>query len=122
MIIEYRTRCFQQVVHKAGKFIGKKISDTVTKSNDEKRWVKYWEKGTCWRNNYSTRKKRWNIKQIEKSITKMEHYKISKLLNNSTLSKFATKKWVKVHDFPSGQYSVNKNIRFKGSMWRLDWL
>ena len=29
---------------------------------------------------------------------KMEHYKISKLLNNQTLSKFVTKKLVKVND------------------------
>ena len=28
----------------------------------------------------------------------MEHYKISKLLNDSTLSKFVTKKWVEVND------------------------
>ena len=41
--------------------------------------------------NYSIRKKKSNIKQIEKSIIKMEHYKISKLLNNSTVSKFVTK-------------------------------
>ena len=35
--------------------------------------------------------KRRNIKQIEKSIIKMEHYKISQL-NNSTVSKFGTNK------------------------------
>ena len=33
----------------------------------------------------------------------MEHYKISKLLNNSTVSKFVTKKFVTVNDFSSGQ-------------------
>ena len=38
--------------------------------------------------NYSTRKKRGNILQIEKISIKKEHYKISKLLNDSTLSKF----------------------------------
>ena len=43
----------------------------------------------------------------------MEHYKISKLLNASTLSKFVTKKWVEVNDLSSGQCYVNKNIRFK---------
>ena len=32
------------------------------------------------------------MKQIEKSIIKMEHYKISKLLNNSFVTKFVTKK------------------------------
>ena len=48
----------------------------------------------------------------------MEHYKISKLLNDSTVSKFVTKKWIKVNDLSSGQYSVNKNIRFKTSMLR----
>ena len=50
----------------------------------------------------------------------MEHYKISKLLNDSTVSKFVTKKWVEVNDLASGQYSVNKNIRFKTSVLRLD--
>ena len=33
----------------------------------------------------------------------MEHYKISNLLNNSTVSKFMTKKWIKVNDLSSGQ-------------------
>ena len=50
----------------------------------------------------------------------MEHYKISKLLNDSTVSKFVTKNWVKVNDLSSGQYSVQKNIRFKTSMLRSD--
>ena len=45
----------------------------------------------------------------------MEH-KISKLLNDSTVSKFVTIKWIEVNDLSSGQYSVNKNIRFKTSM------
>ena len=38
------------------------------------------------------RKKRKNIKQIKTSIIKMEHYKISKLLNNYSVSKFVTQK------------------------------
>ena len=46
----------------------------------------------------------------------MEHYKISKLLNDSTVSKFVSKKWV--NDFSSGQHSINKNIRFKTLMLR----
>ena len=50
----------------------------------------------------------------------MEHYKISKLLNDSAVSKFATKKWVEVSDSSSNQYSVNKNIRFRASMLRSD--
>ena len=28
----------------------------------------------------------------------MKHYKISKLLNNSTVSKFVSRKWVEVND------------------------
>ena len=36
-------------------------------------------------------KNRKNIKQIDKSIITMEQYKISKLLNDSTLSKLVTK-------------------------------
>ena len=43
----------------------------------------------------------------------MEQYKISKLLNSSSVSKFVTEKWVEVNDLSSSQYSINKNIRFK---------
>ena len=50
----------------------------------------------------------------------MEHHKISKLLNDSIVSKFVTKKWVEVNDLLSAQYSVNKSIRFKTSMLRSD--
>ena len=81
----------KKVVHKAGEFIGNKIADAVTKSNDDN----IEKKRTCWRNNYSTWKKRGNIKEIEKSIIKTEHYKISKLLNYSTLSKLVTKNGLK---------------------------
>ena len=35
----------------------------------------------------------------------MEHYKISKLLNDSTVSKFVTEKWIRVNDLSSGQNS-----------------
>ena len=45
---------------------------------------------------------------------------IIKLSNDSTVSKFVTKKWVKVNNLSSGQYSVNKNIRFKTSVPRSD--
>ena len=69
---------------------------------------------------YSTRKKRQNIKQTGKSIIKMEHYKISELLNNSALSKFVTKKQIEVNDLSSGQYSASKNTRFKTSTLRSD--
>ena len=31
----------------------------------------------------------------------MKHYKITKLLNNSTVSKFVTKKWVEENDLSS---------------------
>ena len=51
---------------------------------------------------------------------KMEHYKISKLLNDSIASKFVRKKWVEVNDLLNGQYSVKKNIMFKTSMLRSD--
>ena len=59
---------------------------------------------------------RWNIIKIKKIIQKMKHDKISKLLKDS--SKLVIKKWIKVNDLSSGQYSVNKNIRFKTLMLR----
>ena len=50
----------------------------------------------------------------------MEHYKISKLSNNLTVSKFLTKEWTEINDLSSSEYSPNKNIRFKNSMLRPD--
>ena len=47
--------------------------------------------------------KKRNIKIIKISIIKMEHYRISKLLNDSIASKFVTKKWIEVSDLSSGQ-------------------
>ena len=46
------------------------------------------------------------------SFIKMEHYKISKLLNDWTI-KICNKKWVAVNNLSSGKYSVNKNISLK---------
>ena len=51
----------------------------------------------------------------------MEHHKISKLLNNSTVSKFVTRKWIEVNDLSNGQYSVNRNIRSKTPMLKSGW-
>ena len=48
----------------------------------------------------------------------MEHYKIFKLLNDSTISKFERKKEIEVNDLPGGQYSAKKNIMFKTPMLR----
>ena len=36
------------------------------------------------------------------------------------MSKFVTRKWIEINDFSGGQYSVNKNMRFKAPMLRLD--
>ena len=56
----------------------------------------------------------------------MEHYKILnvikrlKLLNDSAVWRFVTKKWVEVNDLSGGQYFVDKNIWFKALMLRSD--
>ena len=50
----------------------------------------------------------------------MENYEISKLLNGLSVSKFVTKKCIKVNNLSSRQYCANKNIRFKTSMLRSD--
>ena len=36
------------------------------------------------------------------------------------MSKFVTRKWIALNDLSSGQYYVNKKIRFKTSMLRSD--
>ena len=50
----------------------------------------------------------------------MEHYEIYKLLNDSSVSKSMTKKWVEANNLSNSQYSASKNIRFKTSMLRSD--
>ena len=50
----------------------------------------------------------------------MEHYKISKLLNDSTVSKFVTKKLIEINYLSNGQHSVNKNVRLKTSVLSSD--
>ena len=50
----------------------------------------------------------------------MNHRKLTKLLNDSTVSTFLTRKLIEVNDLSNGQYSVNKNIRFKNSKLRSD--
>ena len=42
----------------------------------------------------------------------MEHYEIPKTINDSTVSKFVTRKWSQVNDLPGDYYSVNKSVRF----------
>ena len=51
---------------------------------------------------------------------KLEHYEISKFLNDTIVSKFVTKKWFEGNYLSSGQYFVNKKIRFKNSVLRSD--
>ena len=50
----------------------------------------------------------------------MEHYEVSKLLNDSAMSNFVKKSWIRVNDLSSDPYSANKNIWFKTSMLRSD--
>ena len=50
----------------------------------------------------------------------MERKKKSKLLNDSPLSKFVTRKFIKVNNLSSSQYSVNKKIKSETSMLRSD--
>ena len=50
----------------------------------------------------------------------MEHHKISKLLHDSTVSKFVTRKCIEVNGLSESKFSVNKNIRFETPMLRSD--
>ena len=66
----------KKVAHKTGEYIGNKIG------NSENKACTCWKFKKCWRNHYSIRKKRRNIKQIKTSIINMEHYEIPKLLTD----------------------------------------
>ena len=50
----------------------------------------------------------------------MKHCKVSILLDDSTVSKFVTRKRIVVNNFPNCQNSVNRNMWFKVPMQRLD--
>ena len=50
----------------------------------------------------------------------MQQHKLSKFLKDSTVPKFATRKWIEVNNSLGSQYSVNKNISFKTPMLRSD--
>ena len=58
------------------------------------------------------------IRGVKTSILKWKIHKICKLLNDSTVSKFAKRKWIEVNDLSDGQHSVKKNLRFQTSMFR----
>ena len=50
----------------------------------------------------------------------MEQYAIFKLLSDTIVSKFVTRKWIKVNYLFGSQYFVDKNIRFKTLMLKSD--
>ena len=78
----------KKVLHKAGENLGDKVANLLNKSNEDNTEKQEGVEEMI----IPPEKKRGNIKQTEKSITKMERYKISKLLKDSTVSKFVTKK------------------------------
>ena len=53
-------------------------------------------------------------------ITKWNIIKYLNSLNDSSILKFVTKTWIEVKDLSKGQYSANRNIRFKTPMLRSD--
>ena len=108
----------KKVIHKASQFLKNKTADAVTKSNHDKIVKPYKNPINVKEIINLPEEKRRNMKQIETNIIKMEHYKISKILNDSAVSKIMTKKCIEVNDLSSGLYSVNKNIRLKTSLLR----
>ena len=72
----------KKVVHKAGEFIGNKTADAVAMTNDDNI-----EKQEAVEEIIIPPEKRDEILDKLKSIIKMEHYKISKLLDDSTVLK-----------------------------------
>ena len=48
----------------------------------------------------------------------MGNYKIFKFLNDSTMSKFVTRKCIEVNDLLNSKFSLNRNMRFKNPMLR----
>ena len=81
----------KKVVYKSGEYLGNKTADAIAKSNDDNIGKQEPVEEVI----IPPKKKRRNIKQTEKTIIKMEHYKMSKLLHNSTVLKFVRKNGLK---------------------------
>ena len=77
----------KKVFHKAAEA----TDEVLGKKNSWQKCKTWWKSKKFWRNSYSTRKNRRRIKWTETSTIKIENYKISKLLNDSTASEFMTK-------------------------------
>ena len=69
-----------------------------------------------WRNNCCSRKERRYIKRVKTNVLKTDHYTTEQF----TCIETCDKKTNETNDLPNGQYSVNRNIRFKTSMLRSD--
>ena len=89
-----------------GEFLGNKIADAVTKSNDGKIVNQELMEQII----IPPEERDEILTKLRQVLLKVEHYKLSKLLNYSTVSKFVAQKWVGVNDLSSGKYSVNKDI------------
>ena len=68
----------------------------------------------------STKEKARNIKQIKSSIIKWNTRKYRNYSNESTVSKFVTRKWIELNGLSGGQYSAKKNVSFKTPILRSD--
>ena len=103
----------KKVVQNAGEFIGNKIADTVTKSNDDST-----EKQEPVKEIIIPPEKRDKIFNTLRKV--LQKGNTTKYLNYERFSciKICDKKWIEVNDLSSGQYFVSKNIRSKTSMLR----
>ena len=81
----------KKVVYKTGEFLGNKIAYKIVKPkhviDENPRNVE---------EIFIVPEKENKYKENKTSIIKMEKYKMYKLLNDSTVSKFVTKKWIQV--------------------------
>ena len=90
----------KKVIHKTveatGEFSESKVADKIVKPKNVEEIIVLLEK-------------KRNIKLTKTSSREMEYYKVSKLLNDLSVSKFGTRKSIKSNYLSSGQCSVNKN-------------
>ena len=78
----------KKVVHKAGEYLGKKLADRVTKSKSDQ----IVEQELVEKIIIPPDERDETLSKLRQVlIKKMEHYKISKLLNDSAVSKHVTK-------------------------------
>ena len=99
----------KNVIHKTAEVTGELVENKITEKNVKPKPMSV---------SNSKNNEEINIVPEKEKYYKIEHCKISKLLDESTVSNFVTRKCIEVNSLSGGQCSATKKIMFKTHMLR----